>query len=99
MDCKHILEELNLYIDGELEQELCRQLEAHLKGCDRCRIVLDTTQRTIQLYRDQTPMELPEGVRDRLQAVLRARWENGTRRALYEERDRMLPGRLSVHYF
>ena len=74
MDCKHILEELNLYIDGELEQELCRQLEAHLKGCDRCRIVLDTTQRTIQLYRDQTPMELPQGVRDRLQAVLRARW-------------------------
>ena len=74
MDCKHILQELNLYIDRELEQEFCGQLEAHLKGCDRCRIVLDTTQRTIQLYRDQTPMELPEGVKDRLPAALRARW-------------------------
>lgn len=74
MDCKHILEELNLYIDGELEQELCRRLETHLKGCDRCRIVLDTTQRTIQLYRDQVPMELPEDIRDRLHTVLRARW-------------------------
>ena len=74
MDCKHILQELNLYIDGELEQELCRRLEAHLKGCDRCRIVLDTTRRTIQFYRDQTPMELPEGITDRLHAVLRAHW-------------------------
>jgi len=73
MDCKRMLEELNLYIDEELEAELCRQLETHLKDCERCRIVLDTTKKTIQFYRDQTPMVLPAGVRDRLQAALRSR--------------------------
>ena len=57
MDCKKMLQELNLYIDGELENELCQQLEVHLKGCDQCRIVLDTTTKTIEFYRDQTPIE------------------------------------------
>ncbi len=74
MDCKRILQELNLYIDGELEPEFCRQLETHLTGCERCRIVLDTTRRTIQLYRDQIPVELPRNVKDRLHAILRAHW-------------------------
>ena len=75
MDCKKMLEELNLYIDGELERELCQQLEAHLKGCDQCRIVLDTTTKTIEFYRDHTPIELPSAVKDRLHASLRARWK------------------------
>jgi len=75
MDCKKMLEELNLYIDGELDKDLCQQLEAHLKGCDRCRIVLDTTKKTIKFYRDQTPLELPTDVKERLHASLRARWK------------------------
>lgn len=74
MDCRQMLQDLNLYIDGELEKELCQKLEAHLKGCARCRIVLDTTKRTIQLYRNQTPMELPDDVRQRLHAALQTRW-------------------------
>jgi anti-sigma factor (TIGR02949 family) len=77
MNCKRILKELNLYIDGELEKELCEQLEVHLKGCDRCRIVLDTTKQTIQFYRNETPMELPMDVRERLHAAMRSRWKKG----------------------
>ncbi|MFN8006722.1 MAG: anti-sigma factor [Terriglobia bacterium] len=71
MDCKHLLHDLNLYLDGELEAEFCHQLEAHLQGCERCRIVLDTTRQTIQLYRDQVPVELPKNVIDRLRAIIR----------------------------
>jgi anti-sigma factor RsiW len=87
------MHESNLYIDGELEQELCRQLEAHLKVCDRCRIVLDTTQRTIQLNRSQTPMELPEGVTRRLHAVLRARWNKI--QSLHSSRQGLVPGEMA----
>jgi predicted anti-sigma-YlaC factor YlaD len=77
MDCRTMLEGLNLYIDGELETELCKQLETHLKNCDRCRIVLDTTKKTIQFYRDETPVELPMDIRERLHAALRSRWKKG----------------------
>jgi predicted anti-sigma-YlaC factor YlaD len=75
MDCKKILQELNLYIDGELEKELCQQLETHLKDCNRCRIILDTTRKTIEFYRDQMPLDLPNEIRDRLHTSLRAQWK------------------------
>jgi predicted anti-sigma-YlaC factor YlaD len=74
MDCKRLLEEMNLYIDGSLEKELCEQLETHLKGCERCRIVLDTTKKTITLFRDQDPVEIPSEVLDRLHRLIRSNW-------------------------
>jgi predicted anti-sigma-YlaC factor YlaD len=74
MDCRRLLEEMNLYIDGSLEKELCEQLEAHLKGCERCRIVLDTTRKTITLFCDQDPVEIPSEVRDRLHRLIRSNW-------------------------
>ncbi len=74
MDCKRLLEELNLYIDGSLEKEICQQLEAHLHDCPRCRIVLDTTKKTITLFRDEEPLEIPPLVRARLHQAVRAKW-------------------------
>lgn len=74
MDCRRLLEELNLYIDGSLEKEICEQLEAHLQDCQRCRIVLDTTKKTITLFRDQDPVEIPDLVRARLHQAIRAHW-------------------------
>lgn len=65
--CEELLGSLSAYIDGDLNPELCRELEKHLAECDNCRIVLNTTKRTIDLV--QTPIEkpdLPEEVRERL---------------------------------
>jgi predicted anti-sigma-YlaC factor YlaD len=78
MDCKRMLEEMNLYLDGALEQELCTQLETHLKGCEQCRVVFDTTKKTITLYRDQAEMEIPDEIRLRLHQVLRENWEKSS---------------------
>ncbi len=75
MNCGRLLEELNLYIDGSLEKKLCEQLEYHLKDCDRCRVVIDTTRKTITLYRDQDPIEIPSQVRDRLHQAIRSHWK------------------------
>ena len=74
MDCKRLLEELNLYIDDSLEKEICEQLESHLQGCQRCRIVLDTTKKTITLFRDEEQLEIPLEVRERLHQAIRANW-------------------------
>ena len=66
-NCQELLGSLSLYIDGELPSELCRELEQHLAECDNCRVVLNTTKRTIDLV--HTPLEkpdLPEDVRERL---------------------------------
>ena len=66
-NCERLLGSLSEYIDGGLSPELCEELEKHLVGCDNCRVVLNTTRRTIDLV--HTPMEkpdLPDDARERL---------------------------------
>ncbi len=66
-NCESLLGSLSEYIDGELSPELCQEIEKHLAGCENCRVVLNTTKRTIDLV--QAPAEksdLPNEVRERL---------------------------------
>jgi len=65
--CKQLLESLSEYIDGELQAELCTEIEEHLKGCDNCRVVVNTLRKTVELYEQMLPdAELPEDIRERL---------------------------------
>lgn len=65
-NCRDMLKELSAYLDGELEEALCREIEQHMAECENCRVVVDTLRRTILLYR-QLPMEpLPSAVEERL---------------------------------
>lgn len=34
--CRDVLEHLSAYVDQELPSDRVRQVEAHLRGCDRC---------------------------------------------------------------
>jgi len=66
-NCEKLLGSLSEYIDGELDPELCQEIEKHLAGCEDCRVVLNTTKRTIDLV--HAPIEkpdLPADVRERL---------------------------------
>lgn len=66
-NCEELLGSLSEYIDGELNPELCLELEKHLAGCDNCRIVLNTTKRTIDLvHAPIEKLDVPEDVRERL---------------------------------
>jgi len=65
--CKQLLGNLSEYIDGDLQADLCAEIEAHLKDCENCRIVINTLRKTVELY-EQTgeQVELPSEVRERL---------------------------------
>jgi len=65
--CRQLLHYLSDYVDGDLEENLCAEIEKHMSECERCQIVLDTLNKTIYLYRSGAAQEsLPEGVRLRL---------------------------------
>jgi predicted anti-sigma-YlaC factor YlaD len=69
--CKVLLGSLSDYIDGELQEELCRQIDEHLKTCEDCRIVVNTLQKTVDIYKQMdSSKDLPEGVKERLLAKL-----------------------------
>ncbi|MBI2955767.1 MAG: zf-HC2 domain-containing protein [Acidobacteria bacterium] len=73
MNCQEVVRWLTDYLDGELDATLLETLEAHLRDCDDCRIVVDTTRKTIELYCRCEPLPLPPGVRERLDAALARR--------------------------
>jgi anti-sigma factor RsiW len=66
-NCRHLLASLSEYVDGSLADELCMELERHLKDCQNCRIVVDTLRKTVYLYHITTePAQVPADVRERL---------------------------------
>ena len=66
-ECRQLLDSLSDYVDGDLQQELCDEIELHMKDCDNCRIVVDTLSKTISLYQTSSdPAIVPEEVRQRL---------------------------------
>ncbi len=68
--CQEIKQQLSDYLDGELDPTVCAELERHLHGCDNCRVLVDTLNKTILLYRDYGRSPAPAGVQERLIRVL-----------------------------
>lgn len=64
--CEDLLQYLSDYIDRELDDELTAEAQAHLMSCKNCRVVLDTTQQTIFLFRSQGERRIPAVRRKRL---------------------------------
>lgn len=68
--CRDFFNQLSDYIDGELAVSLCSELEHHLADCPNCRVVVDTTRKTVSLYRRFGQAELPARVSERLWQVI-----------------------------
>ena len=70
-NCQEIMEQLNAYIDGELDPNLCTRLESHLETCTDCQVVFNTLKKTIELcQKDGQETTLPPDARQRLLASL-----------------------------
>lgn len=52
-DCHKYLRMISEYIDGDLNNSLCKELEQHLSGCRNCTVVVNTLKRTIELYQEE----------------------------------------------
>ena len=66
MKCKEFLKELNEFLDGSLDPKLKDELNEHLQWCHNCYVVCNTTQKTIEIYRENKVYELPDDLRSKL---------------------------------
>jgi anti-sigma factor RsiW len=71
LNCQGIINELSTYIDGELDASMKHELEEHLEECKDCELIVNQTKKTIQIFCDSEPVELPGDVRNRLHEALR----------------------------
>ena len=75
LNCEKVLLEISNYLDGNLGEDLKRDLETHIRMCRHCKVVFDTTRKTIELYCDGKLFVLPDDVRTRLHESLRQKWQ------------------------
>lgn len=73
MKCKDIVKELADYLDEDLDASLRASIESHLGKCKDCRLVVDTTKQTIQIYCNSEPAPLPAETRSKLHDALAKR--------------------------
>lgn len=64
--CQHLIAHLPDYVDGTAAAAICAEIEAHMTGCEDCRVVVDTLRQTIHLYHTLPAPDLPEPARRRL---------------------------------
>jgi RNA polymerase sigma-70 factor (ECF subfamily) len=57
--CKEMFAELSNYLDDELDDSLCEELEKHMDGCEPCKAFLLSLEKSIQQCRMATN-ELPD---------------------------------------
>jgi RNA polymerase sigma-70 factor (ECF subfamily) len=57
--CKEMFAELSSYLDDELDDSLCEELEKHMDGCEPCKAFLASLEASIELCRS-APNETPD---------------------------------------
>ena len=70
LTCKDFLNELNEFLDESVDPEIRRKLQEHVNECPNCWVVLDTTKRTIKVYKGQEPQPIPPDIHARLMDAL-----------------------------
>lgn len=58
MTCEQLVKYLSDYMDKDLDEPMEKQAQEHIASCKHCHVLLDTTQKTLQLYRVAKPRVL-----------------------------------------
>jgi RNA polymerase sigma-70 factor (ECF subfamily) len=74
--CKEMFAELSNYLDDELDDSLCEELEKHMDGCEPCKAFLSSLESSIQQCR-MAPNEDPDPrITARLRLELLSKYQN-----------------------
>ena len=76
MTCSEFMAKLDDLLDRNVDADLRADIDEHLRGCEHCLITMNTTRKTIEIYRSHEIYELPETLRIRLEATIMARCNN-----------------------
>ena len=70
--CRAMFAKLSEYIDNELDELTCRDIERHAEECIRCKTCLETLKRSIDLCRNAGDQPVPESFSLRLKEFIQS---------------------------
>ena len=80
LTCKDLLAELNTYLDDTADPNLRQELQRHVNECPNCWVVVDTTQKTLKVFKGMEPQAIPAGIELRVMKALERRIADQSRR-------------------
>jgi anti-sigma factor RsiW len=86
MSCRELFERLSEYVDGELSDDLCREIRMHMQACDPCVAFANTLRKTADLCRRLPEQPMPPEVAANLDAFLRTYLSSASPPALRESK-------------
>jgi anti-sigma factor RsiW len=75
VNCTDFLAKLTDFFDGNIEADLMVEVKEHLGSCHHCEVVVDSTRKTIEVYRGTEIYEFSDDLSSRLRAAIMARCE------------------------
>lgn len=73
LTCKRFLQELNDYLDENLDPEVRNELQRHVNECPNCWVVCNTTEKTLKVFKGMDCKPVPAGIQQRLLDALEKR--------------------------
>ncbi len=73
MNCTDFLAKLTDYFDGTIAGDLLTEVRKHLSECHHCEVVVSTTRKTIDVYKDHEVYDFPPDLSTRLRKAIMQR--------------------------
>lgn len=73
MTCTDFLAKLTDFFDGTVPPELMAEVQQHISECKHCEVVLDSTTKTINIYRDHEIYDFTPELQERIHSAVMAR--------------------------
>ena len=73
MTCTDFLAKLTDFFDGNVPPALMAEVEQHIAECKHCEVVLDSTTKTINIYRNSELYDFPPELQNRLETAIMMR--------------------------
>ena len=71
--CEEFMADFGNYLEGEVGTEVRRQLEGHLSHCRTCKVIYDSTRKTVRFVTDSGSFDLPTEAAKPIVAQIMAR--------------------------
>ena len=68
--CREMFEKLSEYIDKELDEVTCKDIEKHARDCIPCQVCLGTLKQAIELCKKMKPEPVPTEFSARLKDLI-----------------------------
>ncbi len=75
--CDKFLDEMSEFLDENVQGGLRQELEDHVAQCPNCWVMLDTTKKTLKIYKGLELEPLSDSLKSRLMAAVEQKLATG----------------------